>query len=60
MVSEGHPTVFKTAGPGLGDVVEQGGEPNGDLGFGLGHHGNGVAEDVLVSVDGVLFHAQGQ
>ena len=42
VVAEGHPSVVEGPGVGLADVVEQRGEAHGDLGFGFGHHGDGV------------------
>ena len=60
MVAEGHAAVLEGAGAGLGDVVKQGGQTHRHLGLSLAHHGDRVAEDVLMPVDGILFHPQSQ
>ncbi len=62
---EGHPLRPDPAGPGLADVVEQGGHAQGQVGL-VGveggrplDHRDGVPQHVLVPVDRVLLQGQG-
>ncbi len=44
---------------GLADVVEERGQAHDPVGPCLLHHGDGVGQDVLVAMDGVLLEGQG-
>jgi hypothetical protein len=50
--------VLVAAGGRLAHVVQQGSEPDAQPGTGLGHYGDGVAQHILVPVDGVLLEPQ--
>ena len=55
---EGDPPVDERPGPGLADIVEEGGQPQQTVGAGLVHHRQGVGQHILVPVDRVLFEGQ--
>jgi hypothetical protein len=57
VVVEGHPFGAEGAGLRLAHVVEEGGETKDAVGRAAAHHRNGVGEDVLVLVDGILLQA---
>ena len=58
VMTKGHATVLETSGLGLGDVVEQRGQANDEVGRGLGDDGDRVRQDVLVTMDRILLHPQ--
>ena len=58
VVVEGDPAGGEGAGPGLADVVEQGGQTQQPVRARLVHHGQRVGQDVLVAVDGVLLEGE--
>jgi len=57
-MTKGHATVLETSGLGLGDVVEQCGQANDEVGRGLGDDGDRMGQDVLVAMDRILLHPQ--
>ncbi len=58
VVVERHPARAEGARAGLADVVEQRGQAQEPVRARLVHHGQGVGEDVLVAVDGVLLEGK--
>ena len=58
VVVEGDPARTEGPGPGLADVVEQGGQAQQPVGARLVDHGQGVGQHVLVAVDGVLLEGE--
>ena len=58
VVVERHPARSDGAGLGLADVVEEGGQAQDLVGTGLLDHRDGVGQDVLVAVDGVLLEGE--
>lgn len=58
VVTERHAPVLERAGPRLADVMEQRAQAQPEIRSGLGDHRDGVGEDVLVTVDRVLFEPQ--
>ena len=56
MVTKGHPSMVEGPGVGFTYVMKQRSKAHGKFGFGFGNHGNGVSQNVLVTVNGILFH----
>ena len=58
VVVEGDRSPLIGAGAGLAHVVEQRGQPEGEVSSGLGHHRDGVGQHVFVAVDRILLQAE--
>jgi hypothetical protein len=58
VVMEGHPALADLTRGGLADVVKKRGHAHHELRRDAVHHSQGVAQNVFVPVNGVLFHGQ--